>query len=77
MSTYLGAVKEEFKDWKKALPAIIFTIARLIYGWEWLNGGIEKLAWFTNGKLNSAGLQIRKKQALMIHEQPVIRYSWI
>lgn len=56
MTTYLDGVKEEFKDGKKALLTIIFTIARLIYGWEWLSGGIEKLAWFSNGKMNSAGL---------------------
>ena len=55
MKTYFEAVNEEFKDWKTALPAVIFTIIRLIYGWGWLTGGIEKLAWFTNGKLNSAG----------------------
>jgi len=35
---------------------VIFTIAGIIYGWEWLVAGIEKLPWLTNGKLNSASL---------------------
>lgn len=56
MSTYLKSLSAEFKDVKKAVLIIIFTVARLIYGFSWLKGGIEKLAWLTNGKNNSAGL---------------------
>ena len=56
MTNYIDAVKEEFKDWKVALPVIFFTVIRLIYGWSWMTAGIEKLAWFSDGKLNSAGL---------------------
>lgn len=56
MTAYFDAVKAELKDWKAALLVIIFTVARLIYGWSWVEAGFHKLAWFSDGKLNSAGL---------------------
>lgn len=55
MANYFKAVSEEFKDWKKAALVVIFTVVRLIYGWSWFTGGLEKLGWFTDGKLNSTG----------------------
>lgn len=56
MANYFSAVAEELKDWKKAVLAIVLTVVRLYYGWAWFVDGIDKLSWFTNGKLNSAGL---------------------
>lgn len=56
MSSYLKSLRTEFKDVKKSVLIIIFTVLRLIYGLSWLKGGIEKLPWLTNGKNNSAGL---------------------
>ncbi len=54
MSTYIESVSAEFKkDWKATVLTIVFTVARLIYGWSWFNAGLEKLAWFSNGKFNS------------------------
>jgi len=55
MTAYFDAVKTEFKDWKKALPVVIFTLIRIIYGWAWVTSGLHKLVWFSDGKLNSAG----------------------
>ncbi|MDQ7092821.1 DoxX family membrane protein [Desulfosporosinus sp. PR] len=56
MTAYSDAVKAKFKDGKVAFLVIIFTVARLIYGWAWVTSGFEKLTtWFTDGKLNSAG----------------------
>ncbi|NJD03410.1 MAG: DoxX family membrane protein [Ruminiclostridium sp.] len=56
MALYVKAVLAGLKDWKKALPVLIFTIARIIYGWAWVEAGWHKLAWLSDGKLNSAGL---------------------
>lgn len=56
MKTYLEALESVFKDWKKAVPVIILTVARIIYGWSWLKAGIHKISWFTDGKLNSQGM---------------------
>jgi|SRR5680860_55508 len=56
MTAYIDKVKEEFKDWKVATLVIIFTVARLIYGWAWFEAGLHKLAWFSDGKLNATGL---------------------
>lgn len=56
MSSYLKSLSKEFKDVKKAVLIIIFTVLRLIYGFSWLQSGIGKLAWLTDGKSNSAGL---------------------
>lgn len=55
MSSYFEAVKTYFKDRKTAFLVIIFTVARLIYGWAWVESASHKLAWFSDGKLNSAG----------------------
>ena len=52
MNSYTEAVKTEFKDWKKALLLIIFTIARIIYGWAWVSAGWEKA---TSGWFNFQG----------------------
>lgn len=57
--SYFESVSAEFKkDWKTAILAIIFTIARLVYGWSWFSAGLEKLSWFSNGKFN-AGKEIQ------------------
>lgn len=37
------------------MAIIVLTIARIYYGWSWLSSGIGKLAWLSDGKLNSAG----------------------
>ena len=55
MTSYIDAVKEQLKDRKVAFLVIIFTVARVIYGWSWFAAGLHKLAWFSDGKLNSAG----------------------
>ena len=52
MNSYTEAVKTEFKDWKKALLLIIFTVARIIYGWAWVSAGWEKA---TSGWFNFQG----------------------
>ena len=55
--SYIEGISAEFKkDWKASVLTIIFTVARIIYGWSWFMAGYEKLAWLTNGKLNSAKL---------------------
>jgi thiosulfate dehydrogenase (quinone) large subunit len=56
MSSYIKSLSTEFKDWKRAVLIVIFTVARLIYGFSWLHGGIKKLPWLTDGKINSASL---------------------
>ena len=55
MNNYFNAVSKLFKDWKVAVPVVIFTIARIIYGWGWVQAGLHKLAWLSDGKANSAG----------------------
>ncbi|MFZ5945604.1 MAG: DoxX family protein [Bacillota bacterium] len=55
MNSYVNAVKEQLKDWRIAALVIVFTVARVIYGWSWLKSGWGKLAWLSDGKLNSAG----------------------
>ncbi|MCB8815221.1 DoxX family protein [Desulfosporosinus shakirovi] len=55
MSSYFEAVKTQLKDRKVAFLVIIFTVARLIYGWAWVESASHKLVWFSDGKLNSAG----------------------
>jgi len=55
MNSYINQVKEAFKNWKTALLVLIFTVARIIYGFAWLKSGWGKLVWFSDGKLNSAG----------------------
>ena len=55
MISYFDAVKAQFNDRKVAILVIVFTVARIIYGWAWFEAGIEKLGWFSDGKLNAAG----------------------
>lgn len=52
MNSYIDAVKAEFKSGKTAVLTIIFTIARIIYGWSWIQAGFEKAS---TGWLNFAG----------------------
>jgi len=53
--TYFESVKGQLKNPKVAILAVIFTVARIIYGWSWVQSGWGKLAWFSDDKLNSAG----------------------
>ncbi|EHQ89483.1 hypothetical protein [Desulfosporosinus youngiae] len=55
MTSYFEAVKTLFRDRKVAFLVIIFTAARVIYGWSWVESASHKLGWFSDGKLNSAG----------------------
>lgn len=58
MESYSAALSNVFKDWKKAIIVVIFTIARVIYGWHWFKAGWEKMVdehWLSDGKLNSQG----------------------
>ena len=50
MKAYLSALAAMLKDWKKAVPAIILTVARIIYGWSWLDAGIHKFEWLSDDK---------------------------
>lgn len=54
MGAYLDSVFK--KDLKTTVLAIIFTVARIIFGWDWVKAGWEKLSWLSDGKANSAGL---------------------
>lgn len=56
MAGYLKAVAKGLKSWKTAPLVIIFTVARIIYGWAWLEAGFHKLSWFSDGKLDSQAL---------------------
>ncbi|WP_434510168.1 DoxX family protein [Desulfitobacterium sp. AusDCA] len=62
MNSYIDAVKAEFKDGKTAVLAVIFTVARLIYGWSWFQSGFEKA---TSGWLNFAGGHATKQISAM------------
>jgi thiosulfate dehydrogenase [quinone] large subunit len=57
--TYLNAVGEELKkSWWNAIVVVVFTIARLVYGWGWLSAGWEKLTaenWLGDGKFDAGG----------------------
>lgn len=55
MTSYVDYVKAQFKDWKVSILVIVFTVARIIYGYAWLHSGLGKAAtWFSDGKLNAA-----------------------
>lgn len=55
MTSYFKAVKAELKDWKVSLLVIIFTVARIIYGYSWLHSGLGKATtWFSDGKFDAA-----------------------
>lgn len=84
MANYLKTVSAELKDWKKALLVLIFTVARIIYGWAWLNAGIHKLSWLGDGELNSvkkitdlvaniAGPEVKRFDPLKINKA----FGWI
>ncbi len=53
MSNYIDALKKI--NSRKLVFVIIATLARLYYGYSWVMGGIGKLSWLTDGKLNSQG----------------------
>ncbi len=57
---YINAVGAELKkSWWNALVVVVFTIARLFYGWDWFKAGWDKMTtehWLTDGKFNSGGL---------------------
>ncbi|WP_206812095.1 DoxX family protein [Paradesulfitobacterium ferrireducens] len=55
MNSYFEAVSAKMKDWKVAVLVIVFTVARILYGYAWFEAGLHKIAWFSDGKLNSAG----------------------
>lgn len=55
MNNYFNALVKLLKDWKVALPIVIFTLARIFYGWKWFEAGWHKLAWLSDGKFNSTG----------------------
>lgn len=60
MSGYVSAVAGEFKKsgWN-AFIVVVFTIARVIFGWSWFKAGWDKLTtehWLSDGKFNSGGL---------------------
>lgn len=61
MNSYVDAVKAELKDWKKALLVLLFTVARIIYGWSWVEAGIEKATsgWLKIGTPHAYGLIAR------------------
>ncbi len=52
MLSYFDWVKEQFKDTKTAVIATILTVARIIFGWAWLDAGWGKA---TTGWLNFQG----------------------
>jgi thiosulfate dehydrogenase [quinone] large subunit len=55
MNSYFHEVKCRLMDWRIAPLVIILTAARIIYGWAWINSGLGKLGWLSDGALNSAG----------------------
>jgi thiosulfate dehydrogenase (quinone) large subunit len=56
MNNYINNVKAEMKNPITAIMVLLFTVARVIYGLAWIEAASHKLTWFTDGKLNSAGL---------------------
>lgn len=57
---YFEAIGAEFKkSWWNTVLVIIFTIARIFYGWDWFKAGLEKITqehWLSDGKFDSGGL---------------------
>lgn len=57
---YLSAVGVELKkSWWNAVVVVVFTIGRLLFGWDFFNAGFDKATsehWFTDGKFNAGGL---------------------
>lgn len=60
MNGYFGAIGAEFrKSGWNAFIVVVFTIARLIVGWDWFKAGWDKLTtenWLGDGKFNAGGL---------------------
>ncbi len=60
MGGYFNAVATELKkSWWNAVVVVVFTISRLIFGWDWFNAGWSKMTvehWLSDGKFNSGGL---------------------
>lgn len=58
--SYLESVGAEFKkSWWTAVVAVVFTICRIIFGWDWFKAGWDKMTkehWLSDGKFNSGGL---------------------
>lgn len=60
MGGYLNAVGAEFKKsgWN-AFVVVVFTLARLLVGWDWFKAGWDKLTvenWLGDGKFDAGGL---------------------
>lgn len=85
MSSYSEAVSEELKKGGlKSILVIVFTIARLVYGWSWLSAGWGKLSWLSLGKFyaskeiqgmiaNLAGPKVTRFDPLAINQL----FAWI
>ncbi len=60
MGEYVNSVTAELKkSWWNTIVVIVFTIARLIFGWAWFFAGWDKMTvehWLSDGKFNSGGL---------------------
>ncbi|WDL95518.1 hypothetical protein [Alicyclobacillus sp. ALC3] len=60
MNGYFSAVAGEFrKNGWNAFIVVVFTIARLFFGWDWFKAGWDKLTvehWLSDGKFNAGGL---------------------
>ena len=57
MNSYFESVSAELrKDWKTPVLVLVFTVARIIYGWGWLSAGWEKLSWLSGGKFYAGSL---------------------
>ncbi|QQE80654.1 hypothetical protein [Alicyclobacillus sp. SO9] len=58
--SYIEAVTAELKkSWWNAIVVVVFTICRLVFGWDWFKAGWDKMVkegWLTDGKFNSGGL---------------------
>jgi thiosulfate dehydrogenase [quinone] large subunit len=56
---YLNAVGAELKkSWWSSIVVVVFTVCRLIFGWDWFKAGWGKLTsegWLTDGKFNAGG----------------------
>jgi thiosulfate dehydrogenase (quinone) large subunit len=53
--SYIEKLKDEFRNPITALLVLAFTVARVIYGWAWVQSGLGKLAWISNNKPDAAG----------------------
>lgn len=57
---YLNAVGAELrKNWWNAAVVVVFTICRLIFGYDWFKAGWAKMTtegWLSGGKFHSGGL---------------------